>query len=221
MRVMVIAPHMDDEVLGVGGTIARHVDHGDTLTVCIVANRAYDHTYHADDIQNEMAAARSAQGVLGYQQLSFLNLPDEQLDRSLRDVIVPLESVYNDVQPEIVYLCHRGDTHQDHNAVFRAGMIVCRALSAHRASRVLCYEVPSSTDQCGPFAESTFTPNFYVDIEPYLTRKTEALRCYQRELRDYPHPRSPEGLEIYARKRGTEVRLRAAEAFMIVRDLWL
>src|SRR5207249_5374519 len=87
MRVMVIAPHMDDEVLGVGGTIARHVDQGDALTVCIVANRAYDHAYKADDIQNEMAATRLAQDILGYPGLSFLNLPDEQLDRSLRDVI--------------------------------------------------------------------------------------------------------------------------------------
>lgn len=220
MKVLVVSPHMDDETLGMGGTIAKHIDHGDTVVVCICANRAYDHQYDQMAIAKEEFAAREAQSVLGYQDLKFLNLPDEQLDGRLIDIIVPLEKLYSDVAPEIVYTCHRGDTNQDHQAVFKASMIVCRSLTRSRPIRLLCYEVPSSTEQAPPFVESQFIPNYYVDIELQLDKKIKALSCYQRELRDFPHPRSLEGIAICARKRGIEVGCKAAEAFMVVREIW-
>lgn len=220
MRVLVIAPHMDDETLGMGGTIAKHVAQRDTVVVCICANRAYDHQYSETAIAQEESAAREAKKVLGYQDVRFLNLPDEQLDGRLIDVIVPLEKVCDEVAPDIVYTCHRGDTNQDHQAVFKATMIVCRSLARSRPDRLLCYEVPSSSDQAPPFLESQFAPNYYVDIGPHLDKKIKALSCYQRELRAFPHPRSPEGIATYARKRGVEVGCEAAEAFMVVREIW-
>ncbi|MBI1952763.1 MAG: PIG-L family deacetylase [Candidatus Omnitrophica bacterium] len=221
MKVLVIAPHMDDEVLGAGGTIAKHVSAGDSVAVCIAANRAYGHQYLSSDIEGEERSARQAQGILGYQELKFLRLPDEQLDRALIDLIVPLEKVVAEVKPDIVYTCHRGDVNQDHQAVFRATLVACRPLNHHRARRLLCYEVPSSTGQSAPFPDLQFAPNHYVELpENLIKRKVEALRCYGRESKTFPHPRSPEGILAYARMRGTEVNCEAAEAFWIVRDLW-
>lgn len=220
MRVLVIAPHMDDEVLGCGGTIARHVEEGSRVAVVIVANRAYGHRYRPSWIRQEESCARRAQKVLGYQQLTFLRLPDEKLDQGLLRVLSPLEKSVRGIRPDWVYLPHRGDLSQDHQAVYSAGIIACRPLASRRPERVACYEVPSSTDQSPPFPENLFAPNWYFRLSArQLKKKAEALSCYKRELRLFPHPRSAEGIRILAARRGSEVGLESAEAFMLVREI--
>ena len=220
MKILVLSAHMDDEVLGLGGTIAKHVAAGDTVTVCIACKRAYDHKFDETVILEEKQSTRAAAEVLGYTDLRFLNLRDELLDERLLDVIVPTEQCVMDVRPDVVYTHHRGDSNQDHRAVFQASMIACRSLSRYRVPKVVAYEVPSSTDIAPPFPEYAFQPNYYVDISAFVDRKIEALSAYFRELRDFPHPRSAKGIEVLAQKRGMEIGFSAAEAFMIARDTW-
>jgi len=220
MRVLVISAHMDDEILGMGGTIAKHVAAGDEVTVCIVCKRAYDHQFDPQVVEEEKEAARRAAKVLGYQDIKFLELRDELLDERLLDIIVPLEECILKVRPHVVYTHHRGDSNQDHRAVFQASMVVCRTISQYKVLRLLCYEVPSSTEQAPPFPEYAFQPNFYVNISEFLEHKIEALQAYKRELREFPHPRSAKGIEVLAQKRGMEIGFQAAEAFMMLRDQW-
>jgi N-acetylglucosamine malate deacetylase 1 len=221
VKVLIIAPHMDDEVLGCGGTIVRHVQTGDHVSVCLVANRAYGHIYDPELIEREKGACRKAKDILGYHNVIFLDLPDEQLDHSQIDLIIPLEKVVHEVRPEIVYLPHRGDLNQDHRAVFDAVLVACRPLASHRVNGLRVYEVPSSTDQVPGPNSFPFLPNYYVDIMGVLDVKIAAMLAYAAESYPYPHPRSPEGLRTYSQKRGMEVGMRAAEAFMILRDIWL
>jgi LmbE family N-acetylglucosaminyl deacetylase len=211
---------MDDEVLGCGGTIIRHARANDQVAVCLVANRAYGHRYVPELIAREKEACQRAKEILGYQEAIFLDLPDEQLDRSQIDLIIPLEQVVTQVKPDIVYLPHRGDLNQDHRTVFDAGLVACRPLGVHRVSCLRVYEVPSSTDQVPGANSWPFLPGYYVELGEALDLKIAALGCYEVESRPYPHPRSPEGLRAYARKRGMEVGLKAAEAFVILRDIW-
>lgn len=219
VKVLVIAPHMDDEILGCGGAMVRHVQAGDDVAVCVVANRAYGHRYDAALIEREKDACRAARELLGYHHLFFLDLPDEQLDQSQIKLIVPLENVVARVQPAIAYLPHLGDLNQDHRAVFQAGLVACRPQgSPVKILRV--YEVPSSTDQAPALGPWPFLPNYYVDISGVLDLKIKALSCYETESRPFPHPRSREGLEAHGRKRGMEVGLEAAEAFMGLREVW-
>ncbi len=220
MRVLVIAAHMDDEILGMGGTIAKHVAAGDEVTVCVACKRAYNHRFDPVVVEEEKAAARRAATVLGYQDALFLDLRDELLDERLLDVVVPLEERVLKLRPEIVYTHHRGDSNQDHRAVFQASMIACRTISQHKVPRMMAYEVPSSTDQAPPFPEYGFLPNYYVDINQFLERKIEAMKAYTRELRQFPHPRSAKGIEVLAQKRGMEIGFQAAEAFVVLRDQW-
>ena len=220
MNILVIGAHPDDEVLGCGGTIVRHVDVGHHVTVCIVANRAYDHKYIPKLIDREKASCQKAQEILCYQGLIFLDLPDEQLDHSQIDIITPLEKVLSDCKPDIVYIPHRGDLHQDHRAVFDAVRVICRPLGEHCPATLRVFEVPSSTDQVPGGNEWPFVPNYYVDIEKFIDQKLKAMECYSKESRDFPHPRSLDGLRIYAQKRGMEVGMQAGEAFMILRDSW-
>lgn len=220
MRVLVIAPHMDDEVLGMGATIARRVDEGDEVHVCCVAHRVYDHTFDEKKNRFEMECAQRAQGVLGYKSLRFLDLPDERLETRIQDVIIALESCLGEIHPEVVYVNHRGDNHQDHKAVFQAAMVTLRPAGNPHLRTLLCYETPSSTEQSPPVPEMAFLPATYVNIERYLEKKIEALRCYGTEARAFPHPRSEEAVRVLARRRGVEGGFAAAEAFVLLRDRW-
>lgn len=218
--VLVIAPHMDDEVLGCGGTIARHVASGDRVTVCVAANRAYGHAYDPAHIEREKAACARAREVLGYQELVFLDLLDEKLDQGLIDVIVPLEAVIERVRADVVYLPSDADLNQDHRAVFEATLVGCRPFAPHLVHTLRVYETPSSTDQRPAGAGRPFLPNYYVDVEATLAQKVSAMACYEAESRAFPHPRSPQGITALARKRGMEARMQAAEAFCVLRDGW-
>ncbi len=221
LTVLVIAPHMDDEVLGVGGTIAKHVASGDEVYVCIIANRAYDHKYNQKAIQVEKQATLKAKEILGYHEVRFFDLNDERLDERVIDVLIPIEEYLIKVKPDVAYINHRGDIHQDHKAVFSAALIATRVISRHKVKRVIGYEIPSSSEQAPPFIEYAFLPNFYVDISEFLEKKLEAWEAYTREGRAFPHPRSPEAIRILAQKRGVEIGFAAAEAFMILRDEWV
>lgn len=220
MKVLVIAAHMDDEVLGAGATIARHVASGDDVTVCVVCMRAYDHKFDPEVNAQEKAATRRAAEILGYKRIEFLDLKDELLDDRLLDVIVPLEDCVARVKPDIVYTHHRGDSNQDHRAVFAASLIACRAISSHKVKKLLAYEVPSSTDIAPPFPEYAFQANYYVNAAAFIGKKIDAMKAYVREMKKFPHPRSERGIQVFAEKRGMEIGFEAAEAFMVIREEW-
>lgn len=217
-RVMVVAPHLDDEVLGCGASIFRHVQDGDQVSVCFIANRVYGHEYDAGKMSVELEHAKEAKKILAYQKEEFLNLPDERLDRCLQEIIIPLEKIIYSLKPEIIYSPFVFDNNQDHRAVAQALQVVLRPLAAHFVSRWLMYETPSSTEQAPNVGTPVFQPTVYNSIEDIIDVKIEALNCYETELRRYPHPRSPEGLKALAMKRGMEAGMAYAEAFMLVRE---
>lgn len=209
---------MDDEVLGCGGTIARHVDEGDRVDVCIVCNRAYQRRYDADAIAVEKLNAQCARSALGYSELRFLDFPDERLYAHFQEVLEAVEQVVAEAKPAVVYVCHHGDLHQDHRAVAHAVNIALRAGAAPFVRRVLAYEVPSGTEQVFASTADTFVPNVFVDIASGLERKLAAMAAYERESREFPHPRSRRMLEARALFRGSQCGYAAAEAFMLLRE---
>lgn len=217
-RVLVIAPHMDDEVLGCGGTIARHVDAGDEVAVCVVCNRAYNRQYDAQAIEAEKANARRAQAILRYGTLTFLDLPDERLYAHFQELLDCLERAVMPFRADTVYVPHAGDLHQDHRSVAHASNIALRAIAQHAPRCVLAYEVPSSTEQVFPNTADSFVPTVFTNIEAQLDRKLNAMAAYQRESRAAPHPRSPEMLRARAHLYGAQAGCSAAEAFMLLRE---
>ena len=222
MKVLVIAPHMDDEVLGCGGTIARHVECGDNVFVCFVAHRVYNHQYNDERNEIEKKHANRAKEVLNYKESVFLELNDERLDACVQDVIIPLEEYITRIKPQIVYSPFCNDNNQDHQAVAKAVQVVLRPVAVPFVERWLMYETPSSTDQAPSVGIQGFQPNVYYDIGDYLDKKLKALACYETEVRPFPNPRSSEGVKTLAMKRGMECGLSCAEGFMLVREkvLW-
>jgi LmbE family N-acetylglucosaminyl deacetylase len=206
MRVLIVAPHPDDEVLGCGGTIARHAAQGDEVFVHLVGNRVINHTRDEAYIRQTLDQARRAAKVLGVTDLRFSDLPDEQLDNKLIDLIVPMEEYVVQLAPDAAYVPNETDSDQDHRAVAWATRVSCRGVA-----RVLAYEVMGPT--------RGFAPTTYVDITPHLAAKIEAMRIYEGEVRPFPHPRSPEAITALARTRGVEAGVEAAEAFRLIREV--
>jgi len=209
-----VVAHPDDETVSCGGAILRHVARGDHVTVLVACNRAYDHKYDAVAIAQEMMDCHEAQRILGYQKNRWLGRNDERLGEDMVGFIAELEEAANEIKPHVVYIPWRGDSHGDHRALHDAMMTVCRPWAAPGLQALLACESGSSS----PF-HAPFVPTVYVDIEAHLERKIDALQCYRREARDFPHPRSPGGVRALAAKRGCEAGLRAAEAFMLLRGI--
>lgn len=218
--IIVVAPHMDDEVLGCGGVISRHKSMGDKVIVVFVAHRIYNHHFNQKKNEIEINHALKAKALLKYDKAIFLGLNDERLDACAQDIIIPLEKCIKQFMPSIVYTPFKGDNNQDHRAVFDAIRVILRPMATDFIKEVNMYEVASSTDQSPPLKDNAFLPNYYVDIKDFIDKKIKALKYYETEKREYPHPRSTKALKILAQKRGTEIGYEYAEAFVNVRRKW-
>ena len=224
--VLIVAAHPDDEVLGCGGTIARHADEGDQVQVLIMAEGATSRLQHRDRIQagEELSAlAQSAQragSILGAAGVELLDLPDNRLDSLDRlDLIKRLEERIDHHQPQVVYVHHAGDVNVDHRRLHEAVVTACRPTPGHPVRRLLSFEVASSSEWQPPSSAPAFQPNWFVDISLQWQRKREALLAYASEMRPWPHARSIEALEHLARWRGAQVGVEGAEAFCLLRQL--
>ena len=225
-RVLVVAAHPDDEVLGCGGTIARHADAGDQVQLLIVAEGATSRQQQRDrsqasvDLSALALAAQRAALILGATGVELLDLPDNRLDSLDRlDLIKQIEERIERHQPQVVYVHHAGDVNVDHRRLHEAVVTACRPTPGHPVRRLLSYEVASSTEWQPPGSAPAFEPNWFVDISAQWPRKREALEAYASEMRPWPHARSSEAVEHLARWRGAQVGVEAAEAFCLLRQL--
>ena len=217
-KILVIAAHPDDEILGVGGVIAKHVSEGDSVFICILSEGATAR-YSSENVTTLKEYATHASEILGVKKLYFSSMPDQKLDTlPLLEVTQTIEQYIKDISPHIIYTHHSGDINKDHRIVFDATMVAARPTPDNKVKKIYCYETPSSTEW-GPSSIKPFKPNVYVDIEKFIDVKLKAMEAYTSELRDYPHPRSIEALRIISQYRGIEVGLRNAEAFMLMREL--
>ena len=224
--VLVVAAHPDDEVLGCGGTIARHADAGDQVQVLIVAEGATsrqqqrDRNQASDELSALAQAAQQASVILGASGVELLNLPDNRLDSLDRlDLIKQIEVRIARHHPQVVYVHHAGDVNIDHRRLHEAVVTACRPTPGQPVRRMLSFEVASSTEWQPPGSAPAFQPNWFVDISSQWPRKREALEAYASEMRPWPHARSIEVLEHLARWRGAQVGVEAAEAFCLLRQL--
>ncbi len=218
--VLIVAAHTDDEALGCGGTVARHVADGDTVCAVFMADGVSsgpDAT--SANMERRMAAASQAHEILGLQQVQYMDLPDNRMDSLLLlDVVKALEAVIESISPQVIYTHHHGDLNIDHRITHQAVMTVCRPLPGSPVREIYGFEVLSSTEWAAPQQEA-FAPSVFVDISDFLAIKLSALRAYQSEMRSTPHSRSIEHVEHLARHRGYSVGVAAAEAFMAIRQI--
>ncbi|MEQ5801954.1 PIG-L deacetylase family protein [Halomonas sp. H10-9-1] len=216
-RILVIAAHSDDEVLGCGGSIAAQVDQGAEVSVVFLTNGVGARNTDSNSaIERRMEASRNAGKILGVKEITQRNFPDNRLDSiPLLDIVQSIEPVIADLCPSVILTHHAHDLNIDHRVCHQAVLTACRPQPKHPVKTILGFEVASSTEWA--FSAPAFVPNYYVDISSQLDKKLRALDAYREEMRPAPHPRSASSVEALARWRGATVGCSAAEAFSVVR----
>ena len=216
-RVLVVAPHPDDETLGVGGTIAKYSAQGDEVFVLMVSGHLPP-IYSRKAYEETVSEAYSAFSVLGVKKSEFLEIPATMIgDQPIHEVNTRISKVVNDFNPHIV-LCPYPDRHIDHRLVFESVMVATRPIGVGRDIEIVAaYETLSETHWNAPHIEPNFTPNWVVDISDYISEKLNALECYKSQISEFPGPRSIEAVEALAKFRGTQAGFGYGEGFHIVR----
>ena len=218
-KVLVVAPHPDDEVLGCGGVMARHAAAGDEVHV-VVVTRGHPEVFSEESVDRVRSEARDAHLILGVRSVRYLDFPAPRTDTIPRHMVADaIARVVDELQPAIMYVPHHGDMHFEHGMTYEACLVATRPRGNTSVRRVLAYETPSETDWAPPMPGCAFQPTVYVDIQSQLEKKLKAMACFESQLQPSPHPRSIENLESLARLRGAASGLRAAEAFMLAREV--
>ena len=219
--ILVIVAHTDDETIGMGGTIARHVFEGDNVFSISMTDGVGARSNHSDEIvENRQKAAHNASEILGFKWLDNANFPDNSMDSiPLLDVVKFIEAAKEKVHPTIVYTHSTADLNIDHRIVAEATMTAFRPQPNEEWKEIRAFEVPSATDYSHEDVTSSFYPNMFISIEEFWEKKHQALMQYQGEIREEPHSRSLHGIETLANYRGNQVGLNLAEAFQILRKI--
>lgn len=225
MRVLVVAAHPDDEVLGCGGTIPRLSKEKHEVYISILGEgitSRYEKREEAKEslIEELHARSREVARYLLAKDILLSRLPDNRFDTvPLLDIIKIIEDLVARLQPDIIYTHHGGDLNIDHKIVHRAVLTATRPLRDCPVKEIYAFEVPSSTEWAFQQFEPVFFPNVFVDITKTLEIKVQAMQLYESEACSFPHPRSPEALRAIAHRWGSTVGVEAAEAFQLIMSI--
>ncbi len=209
--VLIIAAHPDDEVLGCGGAMVKHIENGDDVHVIILAEGMTSRDTNrnregrSSDLSTLAETAKKANDIIGVTSLHLHDFPDNRMDSlDLLDVVKVIEGFIETYQPSIVYTHHRGDVNIDHTVIHDAVIAATRPQPGHCVKTVLFFETASSTEWRPAQSLSAFSPNWFVDISgSALSKKLEALEAYTTEMRAFPHARSVKALDYLAKWRGS------------------
>jgi len=220
-NILFIAPHADDEVLGCGATMRKHVLKGDTVYVIIMTN-AYigaPELFSEEGIANVRNEAIEAHRLIGVQQTFFFDFPAPALDQFPKyKMSFAIANIINELNIHTVYIPWHGDIHSDHKIVYDVSLVACRPVDDYSVTSVYAYETLSETEWGSPFGSEAFIPNVFVPLtKEEFSTKLIALECYKSQLKDFPASRSIEAITSLSKLRGSTINRECAEAFMLIR----
>ena len=207
MNILIIAPHPDDEVLGMGGTIKK-LSKKNKIILCVVSEGATAQYKDKKMIKVRRDSCKKTAKILGISQTVFLDYPDMRLNLSHLDINKKLEEIIEKYRPEIVYTAPKNDLNLDHQVVFNSTLVACRPKSG--VKQILCYEIQGNT-------KVPFAPNVFENIEKEFPYKIKGFKMYESEIEEFPNPRSIAAIENLAIQRGVESGTKKAEAFELIR----
>ena len=218
-RVLIVAAHPDDEVLGCFGTVARLIDEGsEVYTLILGEGKTSRDGASSSEIVKLKDEIKKANEVIGVKEVFTKEFADNRFDSvNLLDIVKAIEEIKSQIKPDTIFTHYQKDLNIDHQKTYQAVITATRPMQGESVKEIYSFDILSSTEWNYPIS---FSPDFYVDINGYLDKKIEAMKCYNSELRDYPHPRSLKGIELSAKYWGMRVGLEYAEAFEMVRRVY-
>jgi LmbE family N-acetylglucosaminyl deacetylase len=220
-RILVIAPHADDEILGCGATIAKHILKGDEVSIVIATNAhvGAPELVTEKGILHVRREAMEAHAFLGIKNTIFCDFPAPALNAFPEyKISLAFSEIFKNIKPTVLYIPHHGDIHQDHKAIHRAALVSARPQGENKILSILSYETLSETEWT-PMHEKAFIPNCFVDVSAVFDMKLKAFFYYKSQMKQYPHSRSTEALKALATYRGATVGFESSEAFVIERQI--
>lgn len=224
-KILVIAPHNDDETIGVGATIAKHIASGDEVFVATCTSIDEEHPVMTPNKAVIRAETKKAMQILGVkeQNIIFCDLPNVLIpDIPVYEVNKVIYNVVKDISPDVMYIPFLYDLHKDHRDITYAAQVAARTVTdfGKNIKEIYMYETLSETHWNIDHSEGGFLPNVYNDVSgEFLEKKLQAIEAYQSQLYLAPNARSVQALRALAVFRGSIVNMHAAEAFMLVRKL--
>jgi N-acetylglucosamine malate deacetylase 1 len=219
MNVLCIAPHPDDETIGCGGTLLRHVAEGAKVHWLVVTEMTPD-MFSTERMARRRVEIDTVADRYGFASVQMLGFGTTKLDaHPMSEVVSAMSRVFAEVQPNTVFVPYRNDVHSDHTVVFDAAIACCKSFRYPSVKSVYAYETLSETEFGLRPDDGGFRPNLFVDIHPYLDEKVNIMRLYEGEIKPFPFPRSEECLRAQALLRGAQSGVQAAEAFMILKEI--
>lgn len=218
-KIIVIAPHPDDEILGCGGLMSKYAKEGREVYVLVIT-RGTPKLYSDDRIVNVRKEALDAHKILGVKETVFLDFHAPELDQtSLAEISMEISKVIKKLAIDTIFIPHRGDIHSDHRVVYNASIVAGRPVAGSTVKNIYAYETLSETEWAAPFGDDAFIPTHFVDVSDTFDKKLEAMSCFKSQLKPFPNSRSLEAIEALAKFRGATVGVLRAEAFMTVRTV--
>ena len=217
-NILICVAHPDDEVFGMGATISKYVQNGDTVHCVAFSHGTASRNSNPDDEEKRLKQASKAAKILGFNWIKILNFPDNEFDSiPLLSFVKELEIIKDQINPDIVFTHYKGDLNIDHQIIFKATLTAFRPMANEKAKEIYSFEVPSATDYSLGNISGCFSPNVFHDIKDYWDIKVQSIKAYEGELMEHPNSRSLESINYLSKYRGSCVGIDRAEAFMLIR----
>ena len=221
-NILVVASHPDDEVLGCGGTLYNLKKRGAKISALFLSDgeSSRKHSKINKLIKDRKKQAVQAGKILGIKKMIFGNFPDNSMDTiPILKIIQFIEKQIKKIKPDTIFTHFESDLNVDHQITSKSVITACRPIKNLSVKSILFFEILSSSEWNISIKSKSFIPNYFVDIKKSLKFKLKALKCYKREMRKWPHPRSLEGVKLLSKTRGSSVGLSNAEAFILGRHI--
>lgn len=220
-KLLIVAAHPDDEVLGCFATVAKMIRNGwKAYTLILSGGKTSRGEVDPSEIEGLKKEMNEANALIGIKEVFQADFPDNAFDSvPLLQIVKKIEEIKNAVQPEIIFTHHIGDMNVDHQITHKAVLTATRPMADEPVKTVYSMEIPSSTEWNGYSKDTAFVPNVFVDVTDTIDLKVRAMDRYQSELREYPHPRSLKHIKELAKVNGTKVGLNYSENFILIRRI--
>ena len=217
-NVIVISAHPDDEILGAGGTLLKHKKCGDNLAWVIITEVDEANGFTKERVRTRELEISQVADKIGFSKVYKLNYPTMGLSPEIVNEMIPkISSIFNEFEPEVIYVMNRSDAHSDHRYTFDAVAACTKSFRYPFIKKVLMYECISETEFAPQLPEKVFIPNYFVDISEFQSDKIKLMQIYKSELSEHPFPRSITNINALATFRGATVGVHYAEAFQIIK----